>query len=387
MRRPPGAGAPGGAHGSRRLLVAHPSPDLYGSDRQLVETVRAAAEAGWLVEVDVPHEGPLVELLRSHGADVRVEDFPVLRKAVLRPRRLVRHLADSCLAVVRIAASLRRRRPDVVYVNTLTIPVWLLAARLARVPVVCHVHEAEEDGPRVVTAALVTPLVLAHRVMANSAAARRVVVRSAPWVRRPITVVHNGVPGPAAEPRARTRDDGEAWILATIARLSPRKGVDVAVDAVALLAQEGRDVRLVVCGTAFAGYEWYHRELVERTAEAGLTGRVELRGYVHPTWPVLDAADVVLVPSRTEPFGNTAVEGLLARRPVVASAVQGLTEVLRDGETGLLVPPDDPEALAAAVRRLMDDGALRRRLADDGRSDALARFGTGRYGEAVLAEL
>lgn len=381
-------GGPGpGAARPRRLLVAHPSPDLYGSDRQLLETVDAAVAGGWEVEVAVPAPGPLVPLLAERGARVRVAPFPVLRKAVLHPARLAGFALASVRAAAGIRRLLRRTRPDLVYVNTVTIPVWLAAARLAGARTLCHVHEAEEGHPRPVAVALAAPLLLAHRVVANSDAARRALGAALPRVAREVVVVHNGVPGPDDAPVTRTHEPGTPWEVALVARLSPRKGVDVALEAVALLADAGHDVHLTVCGTPFAGYEWFDEQLQERAAAPDLAGRVTLAGYVHPTWPVLAAADVVVVPSRAEPFGNTAVEGLLARRPVVASRVQGLAEVLVDGETGLLVEPGDPAALAAAVGRLLADDALRARLAEDGRADALRRFTTARYAQDVRAEL
>ncbi|WP_233405154.1 glycosyltransferase [Actinotalea solisilvae] len=379
----------GGGTGARprRLLVAHPSPDLYGSDRQLLETVDAAVAGGWEVEVAVPAPGPLVPLLAERGARVRVAPFPVLRKAVLHPTRLAGFALASVRAAAGIRRLVRRTRPDLVYVNTVTIPVWLAAARLAGARTLCHVHEAEEGHPRPVAVALAAPLLLAHRVVANSDAARRALAAALPRAGRDVVVVHNGVPGPDGEPAPRAHVPGSRWEVALVARLSPRKGVDVALEAVALLAAEGHDVHLTVCGTPFAGYEWFDEQLQARAAEPDLAGRVTLAGYVHPTWPVLAAADVVVVPSRAEPFGNTAVEGLLARRPVVASRVQGLAEVVVDGVTGLLVEPGDAIALAAAVGRLLADDALRARLAEDGRADALRRFTTARYAQDVRAEL
>lgn len=370
-----------------RIVVAHPSPDLYGSDRQLLVTVDALIEHGWDVVVALPIDGPLIPLLRERGVTVVVDAFPVLRKALLTPRGLVGLGFSLGRDVVRLRGALHRARADAVFVNTLTIPVWLAASRLARLPAVCHVHEAEEDQPRVVRRALAAQMLLARSVIANSAAARRALVDVLPRLAERITVVHNGVPGPPgpAEP-LRARQVGSPARLSLVARLSPRKGIDVALEALALLRGQRRDVTLTVCGTAYQGYEWYEQELLSRCAQPDLAGAVDFRGYVDPTWPVLSAADVVLVPSRVEPFGNTAVEALLAQRPVVASAVQGLTEVIRGEQTGLLVPPGDPVALAEAIASLLDDPQRARLLARSGAADARHRFGEERY-RAQLGEL
>lgn len=370
----------------RRLLIAHPSPDLYGSDRQLLRSVEAARGAGWSVLLVLPHAGPLVELARRSGADVRVLEFPVLRKSLLHPRGLVRLARDALAAVRGAARLLRTTRADLLYVNTVTIPWWLVAGRLTRTPTLCHVHEAEPDQHRVIGLALTAPLLLAHEVVANSAAAAGVLTGTLPVLASRITVVHNGVPAPPSPPEPRDRPAGAPWHLVVIGRLSPRKGIDVALDAVALLVGRGYDVTLEVCGTVFTGYEWYENDLRARARQPDLAGRVVLAGYVHPTWDRLAAADVVVVPSRAEPFGNTAVEGLLSRRPVVASRVQGLREVVQDEETGLLVEPGDPAALADALERLIGDDAFRARLAERGQHDAHARFSASLY-DSRVAEL
>ncbi|GEA85093.1 MAG: glycosyltransferase [Cellulomonas sp.] len=371
--------------GTRRLVVAHPSTELYGADLQMLESVRAALAAGWTVTLVLPADGPLAERAHGLGADVVIASFPVLRKSLLSPRGLVGLAARSATALVRAARFLRSTHADVLYVSTVTIPVWLAAARLARVPSLCHVHEAEEDQPRAITAGLTAPLLLADALVANSAAAQRALGGAFPSLARRTTVVVNGVPGPPVDPSPREQDGPLRVVL--VGRLSPRKGTDVAVEAVHRLVRDGYDVRLRLAGSVFEGYEWFEDDLRRRIAEHGLGDRVELLGFVHPVWDELERADVALVPSRVEPFGNAAVEALLAHRAVVASRVQGLAEIVRDHETGLLVPPDDPTALAAAVRALADDPDLRRRLAAQGRADALARFGTQRYGDAVASAL
>ncbi len=370
------------------LLIAHPSPDVYGSDRQLLESVGAAIDSGWRVSVVLPAAGPLTALLEEAGAHVLFDRFPVLRKADLSPLGVIKLAGRSVAATIRLGALIRRLRPTAVYVNTMTLPVWLLAAKLARVPALCHVHEAEEDQPRPVRIGMTAPLLLAKVVVANSWAAKRAITDVIRRLSPRISVVHNGVPMPPDPPRPpRVRAPGEPATIALVGRLSPRKGIDVALDAVAALRVEGRPVELIVCGSVFEGYEWYEDQLRRRIQSADLIGHVELAGYVHPTWPVLAGADIVLVPSRTEPFGNAAVEALLSCRPVVASNVQGLAEVIRADETGVLVRPGDAVELADGIRRMLDDPATARLMAERGLADAVDRFSVTGYRAAVGAEL
>ncbi|WP_061294918.1 glycosyltransferase [Herbidospora cretacea] len=356
-----------------RVVMAHPSPDLYGSDRMLVESVRALSELAEIT-VTLPADGPLCALIREAGAEVEILPVPVLRKAYLKPVGLLRLAATLAARLPRMVSYLRENRPSVLYVNTVTIPWWLLAGRLAGVPkVVCHVHEAEESVPGPIRRALALPLRLAHSIIAISQSVRdRIVADGAPDGRT--AVIHNGVAGP---PPTDPRPDHEGHLV-LVGRLSPRKGNDVAVEAANILVSRGVPVKLTLAGTIFPGYEWYEAEL---RAKAG--PEVTFAGFADPVWPLLDTADVVLVPSRVEPFGLVAVEGMLARRPVIASDVQGLAEIVRDKENGLLVAPGDAVALADAVEILLNDWTAAKALANRGFDDAMSRFSLLRYTAAM----
>lgn len=366
------------------VLVAHPSADLYGSDLQLLESVTGLVSRGWRVVVTLPADGPLTARLRDCGAEVGFLDVPVLRKSLLSPAGLLTLAWRSLRALPAMLRQLRGLAPDAVYVNTVTVPLWLLAAVLGRRPALCHVHEAEE-ARRAVRLLLNSPLFAARTVVVNSRAAASTVLSALPRLEQRTQVVHNGVPGPDPAGVAPPAATAGPRRIVVVGRLSPRKGIDVALEAVALLGAHGHDAHLELCGSVFPGYEWYEEQLRERAARADLAGRVTFAGYTSPTWPALARAEVVLVPSRAEPFGNAAVEGQLSARPVVVSAVQGLREIVTDGQNGLLVPPDDPAALEAAIASLLDDPALAARLAAEGRRSALERFSPERYQAAIAA--
>ncbi len=371
-----------------RALVTHPSAELYGSDRMLLESVTGLVRAGWRVTVLLGEPGPLHERVRAAGAECHLVATPVLRKSATTPGGLVR-LAGSALAALGPGwRALRRARPDVVCVSTLTTPLWLVLARLSRTPVVCHVHEAEGSAPALVRRVLAAPLLLADELVVNSSYALGVLTGSWPSLGGRSGVVLNGVVGPPAPPRPRTRAAGEPLRLLYVGRLSERKGVLVALDALEQLVADGEDVVLTLLGSVYAEHVEVAAELDRRLALPQLRGRVERHAFSDGVWDHLAACDALLVPSvLPEPFGNTAVEGLLAARPVVASRVGGLPEAVEGAASARSVPPGDPAALAAAVREVGADLDRSSALAVEDAAAAAARYAPSRYRAQVVEVL
>ena len=366
------------------VLVVHPGAELYGSDRVLLESVEALSAAADVV-VAVPGHGPLVTELERRGAEVVVCRMPVLRKAVLRPSGALRLLQDAVLGVGPALTLLRRSGRDGVYVSTTVLPTWPLLARLLGRRVVCHVHEAEWPGPRVLHRALLMPLLAADVVVANSRFTRDVVTGLLPALRDRSTVVANPVPGPdtVEEPRARL---DEQVRLVFVGRLSPRKGPDVAVEALRELVRRGVDARLTLVGSVFEGYEWFAEELREAADADATAGRVTFLGFQADVWTSLADADVVLVPSVLhESFGNAAVEGVLAARPTLVSDLGGLREAVAGYTTVDVVPPGEPALWADAVERVVADWARLRAEVQGAAASARHRHGSAGYRAQLAA--
>lgn len=376
-----GLDAPG-SQPQRTVLIAHPSPDVYGADLQMLQTVDALVGDGCRVVVVLPQDGRLVPMVRDHGAEVRFMPFPVLRKAYLTPRSIGPLIGRAIAATVTARRMIRSLRPTAVIVNTVTLPWWILAARLAGTPALCHLHEAETEVRRLVRRALVSPLFLATAVIVISRAAMAAMTDVAPRLRHRAHLVYNGVPEPSEEAEP-VRPAGRRARLLVIGRLSPRKAPDVVLEVTAQLVARGLDVEAELAGTAFEGYEWYEESLRRRAAAPDLDGRVVFAGYCSPIWPVLARADVVVQPSGQEPFGLAVVEAQYALRPVVATGAAGHLESITDGETGLLATPSPTDALvttlADRVAELLADPAAAVELAERARTDARRRFSVDRY--------
>lgn len=187
----------------------------------------------------------------------------------------------------------------------------------------------------------------------------------------PVRVIHNGVA--VRPPRVHTPHDtgGVVPTIAYAGRLVREKGVHVLVDAFAAV-RRGLEARLLILGDGPA------RTALEAQVRAlGLTDAVAFTGYLdrERMEATLEQATLQVVPSLwDEPFGNVTTEAMMRGTPVIASAVAGQRDIVRDGVDGFLVPPGDAETLAVRMRTLVLDAALADRLGAAGRARALADF-------------
>lgn len=373
-----------GAEGSAYLVV-HPGAELYGSDRVMLESVAAFVDAGADVTVTLPEHGPLIDLLTDAGASVRLDPALVLRKSLLRPRNWASSVRTAGAALRAARKLLADVRPDAVYVSTMTLPLWPVYARWARVPTVLHLHEGEQGAPRIVKWAIYAPAAFAQRIVVNSEFSRGVLGQAFRSLAARALVIYNGVAGPPHTTPAPA-ELGDIVRLVYIGRLSPRKGPDLIVEALAKLGDPR--VRVDLVGAVFRGYEWYEKELRERIVALGLDERVRLLGFRPEVWDAVDDGDIVVVPSRfDEPFGNTAVEGTLAGRVVVVSDTSGLREATEGVSTSIRFAPGDVDALANAIRVAIETWSeLQPRLADQASATAL-RFSPTTYRARIAASM
>lgn len=366
------------------VLMAHPQTELYGADRMFLESVTAMNDAGYDVVVTVPSDGDLVPELRRRSARVALCPTPVLRKSALSPRGLVALVATTAAAVPSTVRLLRQTRPDVVYVSTVTAPLWTIASRLMGLRVVAHVHEAEEVTPAVFRLGLSLPLLASQVVIVNSRATAEVICKTLPVLRRKVRLVYNGVCGPPEQAAPRQKLNGQIRLL-VVGRLSPRKGSHLAIDAVAELRRRGADVALRFVGDVFTGYEWYAAQLRDAVDTQGLGEVVRFDGFVQDVWPVYAATDIALVPSLSDSFGNNAVEAQLAGVPVVVADRLGLPETVDGGRFGTLVRPDDSIAFADGVEGLLSDWPAAVARAERARAHASQEFSLDRYHQQVAS--
>jgi glycosyltransferase involved in cell wall biosynthesis len=179
-----------------------------------------------------------------------------------------------------------------------------------------------------------------------------------------IVVIHNGIDlrrftRHSAAPdwlqsfiKSGTRD---RFIVGMVGHLSPIKGQEEFIRAAAIIASRRTDVTFIIAGEDKSRGGENRRQIERLINDLGLDGRIHLLGWVDDVPRLLSAFDLLVSPSRSEPFGLSIIEGMACGVPVIATRSEGAREILEDGVTGQLLSSGSPQELASAIVRLLDD--------------------------------
>ncbi|MFN2628006.1 MAG: glycosyltransferase [Gaiellaceae bacterium] len=333
------------------------SGEVAGGQLVALQLARAALEAGHGTLLVSPTDGPLLE--RASAAGVATQVVGLGRSF---------NVDDAW----RYARVLRREHASVLHTHTHLAGNVLgrLAGRAARVPVISHMHIENafrsDAAGRVLQIALddVTARLCA-RILVVSQATQTTLERQG-YPRRRMEVVYNGIDLERAHPVRLA----EPPTIVHVGRLAPVKGQRELIGALAAL--DG--VTIVLVGRDLERGGAYERELREHARQLQVEDRVVFAGARDDVPGILAGCDVLALPSWIEGLPLVVLEAMAQARPVVATAVGGTSELVADGETGVLVPAGKPEALARALHELVRDPGRARRLGQAGRRRVEARF-------------
>lgn len=325
-----------------------------GAEVWMLDTAQALAQRG--IEAAIVAQPGSELLARARAAGIAAAGIPI-------------RLDGAPWTVAKLALQLRRWRPRAVIANlTKDVKAAAPAARLAGVP--CRLATRESDfplRPRPYYRWYFTHA--ANGMLVNSEATRRTVLDSAPWLDPArVHLLYKGIDLARFRPRAMAPGDGTVGFAG---QLIERKGLPVLMDAWSRLEGDPSSGarRLLVAGSGplQPRLEAWRSSLARPQA-------VALLGHLEDPAPFYAALDVLAMPSLSEGFGLVAAEAGARGVPVVASRASSLPEIVRDGVTGLLVPPGDAPALADALGRILGDGAFAESLGRAAAAEVAARF-------------
>jgi glycosyltransferase involved in cell wall biosynthesis len=349
--------------------------DFFGGGQRSLRDLALAMRGPDIESMAIlPGPGPLASALEKGGVPWAACDLPPLRRAMG---------ISACVTVARLVSLVRSRSIDLLHSDSPRAALY--GGLVARVAGCRHVWHLRSSGASSEAADRALILVSDAVVAVSSAAATR---SAAARSSRKVFVVPTGLPPIAfldrQEARRRLGLPTEPFVLGVIGRLEADKGCEDAVATLAALRTWLPKALLVFIGPGDRQGAEIAR-LRKRAAEAGIAGEVRFPGELDDAAALLRGFDLLLHPSRHEALPRVLIEAHFAGLPAVAYAVGGVSEVIEDGVTGLLVPPGEPRAFEAAATALALDAPRRQRMSEAAKRRAAERFGVERMARALRA--
>jgi glycosyltransferase involved in cell wall biosynthesis len=373
----------------RRVLLVNRVSFLGGVERIVLTLAAGLPSCGWTPVLASPSDGELPDAAWAQGTQVAACRFDRMR-ITANPRELARYPLALLHGSWDLERCCRTHKIDVLHVHhPVTALQASLASRRLAIPLILHVHETLPVRP-LYALALRLALRRATIVLCVSQAALRLALAlgSDPAQSR---VVYNGldryfVDSPRQSGAVKPLHMSTGPHIGVFGVMEPRKGQHLFLEAAALLTDRFPTARFWIVGPAALKDKQAYVERLHRLAKASpLRGRIEFAGFQSDMLSWLAAMDIVVQPSVVlESFGMAVAEAMALGRPVVVTQVGGLPEVVHNEQTGLIVPPHDPPALAAALARLLGDPTLRAHLGAQAAREARSRFSPQAFCQAVV---
>ena len=355
---------------SKNLLIVLDFPHIGGAERVALQIASHIDANRFCPIVVAPHKGILYRELENNGVQTHLIDLDGLK-------RTCRFVAPMFNAIKELVQLIKRENIDVVHANSLwALKFCTIASLITGVPTVAMIHAYPKihSRPKRMFHLLTRRFCYgrARKLIAVSSALKDALVvdKASP---SKVIVIPNGVEAESLV-QSPKQPTGQVKTILTVGRLHPGKGQQLFLKAAAIVHEKLPDTAFVVageeCPTSLENLG-FKEKLVQLANELGLSDCVQFVGYTSNLRELYRRCSVVVVASFEETFGLVALEAMAAGRPVVASRIPGITELVDDEKTGLLFQPGDPEDLARKVIRLLSDDGLRADLC--GRALALAK--------------
>lgn len=368
----------------RRIGLYQSYPhNIGGSQRVLLTLTRYLPAYGYYPIIICPEEGRFTETARCQGLEVLISDpgsaWHVYGQGSsdLGSWCSSTRICQLLLYWHKLGSDLLKRKIALLHCNDYRGVIMAApAARLAGIPALWHMHGfISSRWLNIFAASVVDRTVPVSNGMLKYWNLPR-------WLLRGYRVIHNGIDETAIfKETLQVTKAKEYPLVVSIGILHPRKAHEVLIYASKQVIAEIPQVQFWIIGG-----EWkdgsYGQELRALSKRLGIAESVKFLGHHSDVISIISRSDLVVISSRIEPFGMVALEAMLVGKPVIASRTGGLQDIVVHGETGLLVPPDKPDQLSAAIIKLISDRNLARKMGEAGRCRVLSLFTAQRMASA-----
>ena len=374
------------------ILFIHQSAELYGSDKTLLLLLKHIDKTRFYPVVVLPNEGPLKSELDKEN--IKVVIAPVLKvyRKMFTPQNILKFVKDIKKGVDALDILNKQHHFDIVYSNTLAVLLGIIYAKKRKIKHLWHVHEIIVH-PKVI--ASIFPKILmrySNLVICNSNATQNNLTVRIPELKSKTKVIYNGMELNSENKAVAQKTDfgfNETDIIITlVGRISRLKGHKLLLDVFTNHLIKNENIKLLFVGSPVEGQEQYLDEIQNSINRNKLQTKVKILPFLNDLNGVWAVTDIAIMPStEAESFGLVAVEAMLAKKPVVASNLGGLSEIVINNETGLLFDPNSKEALSEALFKLIESPSLRSEFGEKGYERAIKEFSITKHVQQFEAVL
>ena len=372
-----------------KIVFYNHTGKVSGAERLLLSALMRLDGAEFERIMVCPADGPLAGLAAEAGMTVhRVANLEA--RFTWRPGAFLRYGKSF----VRVISDFRRKiielNPDLIHANSIRAGLVATGATLGlKMKVVWHLHDLMPRHPLSSAIRMVAALSKRSRMIAVSQAVRKNFAgRHLSFLNNRITVILNAIDLKSFSAVGNDREEirnglsleSDDFAIGIVGQLTPRKGQMELLEAFAKLSRKVPRAVLVIAGAAIFNRDGEYEELLRSTApRLGISNRVRMLGARKDVPEIMRALDLLVVNSRREPFGLVACEAMAVGTPVLATACDGLREIIDHRRNGWLVPFGDQPKLVEALAFLAERPELRSTLAGVAREDVAQRFALERY--------
>ncbi|WP_396165717.1 glycosyltransferase family 4 protein [Flavobacterium sp.] len=368
----------------KNILFIHQSAELYGSDKTLLLLLKNLDKTLYHPVVVLPNEGPLIQELEKENIKVVIAPVLKLYRKIFSPKNLFHFLLDIKKGISILDNLNKQYHFDLIYSNTLAVLLGMLFAKKRKIKHLWHVHEIIVH-PKIIASTF--PKLLnkyADLIVCNSLATKKNLVDRKKELANKTTVIYNGINETISEMSLAKKEDfgftNKDIIITLVGRISRLKGHKWLLTTLVKHFSSNTNIKVVFVGSPVPGQEYYASEIDQFITENQLQKTVKILPFTKNLSPIWDITDIALMPStEAESFGLVAAEAMLAKKPVIASNHGGLTEIVLHNQTGLLVEPNNVEALSEALKKLITNPQLRKEFGENGYQRAIKEFSIEKY--------
>lgn len=343
----------------KNILFLHSSSELYGSDRSLLNIIKGLNKEKYKINVILPCEGELVkEIKKVNNVEVTIKNIAVLRRKNLSIKGLIKYFIDFIKSYIFLKKFIKTNKIDLVYTNTSVIFIGGIVAKHLHIKSIWHIREiiTNKYENKIISYIInkYSDLIIANSTNTLNSlnidkSKGRVIYNSIIPSKNIKNIKHNN------------------FIVGMAGRINRWKGQKLFVDALEIIVKKDTEIVFEIAGEVYKGEEHIKDDLIQYIKEKNLQERITLLGQIENMEDFYNHLDIFVLPSiKPEPFGLVILEAMQYGVPVVATNHGGPTEIIKNGDNGILFEHNKPNELSDAILKIKNDKQFKEKLSKNG---------------------